>query len=271
MVNACKYCDNEFASAASMKQHQKTARYCLEKQNKKNKTFICVDCNSTFTTKHRLQTHQEICVDYVKNRTIAQYEEKLKDYESRLEEKNIVIRELQDRIQQIAIQAVKQPKSVTTNNNTTNSQQVNNIIAHLKPIESNHFAEQAAFLTIEHVKKGLPGYVEYAQDHPFKDRITCVDYARRKIKFKDEEGNIVTDPEMAKLAPKFFEAIKDKSKELTLSWGNEMKDQIGEEIFNRVIEALDIHQDIEKGSEGKLSDFYHDFVKYICSNNIADS
>ena len=185
----------------------------------------------------------------------------MRDYETLIAKQERTIRELQDRIEHIALQAVKQPRNITNHNN---------IVAQLKPIEPNHFTEQAAFLTIEHIKKGLPGYVEYAQDHPFKDRITCVDYARRKIKFKDEDGNIVTDPEMAKLAPKFFEAIKDKSKELTLSWGNEMKDQIGEEIFNKVIEALDIHQAIENGSEGKRSDFYHDFVKYICSNNIAE-
>ena len=183
-----------------------------------------------------------------------------------LMQKDQQIKELQDKLENIALKAVSQPRTVNNNN----SKNINTIVNNLKPIEPNHFVEQAQFLTIEHIKKGLPGYVEYAIDHSFKDRVVCVDYARRKIKFKDDKGNVITDPEMVKLAPMFFEAIKDKSKALTLTWGDELKEHIGEEIFQKVIDGLDMSKAISEGSERKKSDFFHDFVKYVCSNNMAE-
>jgi hypothetical protein len=74
----------------------------------------------------------------------------------------------------------------------------------MEPITQEHLINHIPQLTIEHIKKGASGYAEYALEG-------CVDYSRRKIKFKDIEGNIITDPEMTKLAPMFFDSIKDKS------------------------------------------------------------
>ena len=30
--------------------------------------------------------------------------------------------------------------------------------------------------------------------YPLKDMMICVDYSRRKVKFKDKDGNSITDP-----------------------------------------------------------------------------
>ena len=48
--------------------------------------------------------------------------------------------------------------------------------------------------------------------YPLKDMMICVDYYRRKIKFKDKHGNVITDPEiklLTTLTTKFFNSIKD--------------------------------------------------------------
>ena len=67
-----------------------------------------------------------------------------------------------------------------------------------------HFLECSTNLTLEHIKKEPRGYAEYALEYPLRDRVVCVDYARRKIKFKDSNGNVITDPEMNRLAIYFI-------------------------------------------------------------------
>ena len=79
-----------------------------------------------------------------------------------------------------------------------NQQRYNTIINNLTPITEDHLKEQAQFLTIDHVKNGVDGYVKYALDYPLKDKIVCTDFSRRKIKYKDEEGNIIEDPDWKK-------------------------------------------------------------------------
>jgi hypothetical protein len=57
---------------------------------------------------------------------------------------------------------------------------------------------------IEHVQKGASGYAEYALEYQLKDRVVCVDYAKRNIKFKNRDGNLGTYQKMANLTPMFF-------------------------------------------------------------------
>jgi hypothetical protein len=78
-------------------------------------------------------------------------------------------------------------------------------------ISTEHLVECYSSLNLEHLRKGALGCAEYALEGPLKDRVVCVDYSRRIMKFKDKEGVIITDPEMARLAPMFFESIQAKS------------------------------------------------------------
>jgi hypothetical protein len=47
-------------------------------------------------------------------------------------------------------------------------------------------------------------------EYPLKDKIVCTDFSRRKLKYKDENGNLIEDPEMIKLSQKLFKAIEEK-------------------------------------------------------------
>ena len=136
----------------------------------------------------------------------------------------------------------------------------------MKNITDDVFHENVNNLTIDHILKGAQGYAEYALDFPLKNRICCVDYSRRKVKFKDINGNIITDPEMSILATKFFKYIKDKNKNLICEYGTKLKDDI-----NDLIEILDYKSNVDNCSEdGSKTEFYYDFVKNICSKTIFD-
>jgi hypothetical protein len=278
----CPYCKNVFNTKYSLKNHIKTARYCIKQRGKDSdkEEFVCCKCPKTFTSKRWLLAHQEKCGEsvvslketnrllddkiknleksVVKNR--LDYEERLKNQENKYEQK---ILKLQDKLENIAIRAVERPTS-TTNNMKTN---INNFIQNMEPMTSENLLEHTGNLTLEHVQKGASGYAEYALEYPFKDRVACVDYSRRKIKFKDNDGHLVTDPEMVKLAPMFFDSIKDKSSQLVYSQNDPNMDSV---MFEQVAKLFNTNADVKNGSSGIKSDFYHDFIKHVCSGSLID-
>jgi hypothetical protein len=262
----CQYCKGKFKTNSSLKHHQKTARYCLNKRGIKNTNFRCSTCKKTFSSNYNLSVHIVSCG---KSEVVMKLQTKLNHYVSILDQKEQIIEDLkntiqtlQDKLENIAIKAVQRTKTVK-NNNT----QINNFIQNMKPISSEYLIEHAPTLTLEHIKKGASGYAEYALEGPLKDRVACVDYSRRKIKFKDKEGNVITDPEMVKLAPMFFESIKGKSSELIYSQNTPDMDSA---MFEEVVKLFNINSDVKNGSTGIKSDFYHDFVKYVCSGSLVD-
>jgi len=100
-----------------------------------------------------------------------------------------------------------------------------------------------------------------------KERIACVDYSRRKMKFKDKEGNLITDPEMVKLAPMFFNSIKEKSSEIVYSQNDANMDSA---MFEAVAKLFNMNADVKNGADGIKSDFYHDFIKQVCSGSVVE-
>lgn len=268
MVYICKYCKGEFSTKSYLNYHQKKTRYCLEIQGKENNSiFKCEYCNKVLSSKKRLKTHYDICKEYFSHMKEIKYEEKIRDLNNQLidqrERYEKKIRELQDKLENIAIQAVRRP--TTTNN--MNKTQINNFIQNMQPITSEHLIDYTPNLTLAHVQKGASGYAEYALEYPLKDRIVCVDYSRRKIKFKDKDGNLISDPEMVKLAPMFFESIKQKSSEIVYSQNSPDMDSA---MFEEVAKLFNINADVKNGSDGVKSDFFHDFVKHVCSGSLID-
>ena len=58
----CEYCQTVLKTLSSLNQHQKTAKYCLSKQNKKPvKEYDCSFCGTKFTVKSALLGHLRIC------------------------------------------------------------------------------------------------------------------------------------------------------------------------------------------------------------------
>jgi hypothetical protein len=92
----CEFCDKEFKTKSNFSFHQKTTKYCLEKQGKEleidNK---CKFCKKNFTKKQRLESHLEIC----KFKPIDNTE--IDNLNKELLEKNNRIKELEDKLYKI--------------------------------------------------------------------------------------------------------------------------------------------------------------------------
>ncbi len=194
---------------------------------------------------------------------------------------------LQEHIERLETKAINKPTIIKP---TINNNKINNIVNNLIPLTNEYIKEQANYLTLDHVKNGVNGYVQYALDYPLKNRIICTDYSQRKIKYKDEEGNIIDDPEMIKISQKLFEAIKDqnsylvdeyikelhdKYKIIALEPNHEMEENTSDDyerslniLSKELFKINNQKREIIEISEGSKNDTYHEFVKDICGKII---
>ena len=322
----CQYCQTVLKTLSSLNQHQKSAKYCLSKQNKKPiKEHDCSFCGTGFTVKSALHSHLRICkantpiiqeqlqeLDLNKKELLIsvfreeEFKRKIKEnqieFRKKLSEKDKIIcdqkniikelhaeyknqierqnKDFHNRLQCMAEKAIDKPSTV--NQHTTNQ-----IINNLLPITTEHLDEQVQYLTIDHVKHGAVGYAKYALEHPLKDRLVCTDTSRKKGKYKDSDGNIVSDPEMANITKKLFLAIKERNSELITEYANDLKiklDSFGissnnemtteeaDEVTSLTDELIDLVTSIfsqkrqsNEISDGLKPDLYHQFVKEIAT------
>ena len=201
------------------------------------------------------------------------------EYKNQIEMQN---KDFHNRLQSMAEKAIDKPSTI--NQNTT-TQIINNLL----PITTEHLNDQVQYLTIDHVKHGAVGYAKYALEHPLKDRLVCTDTSRKKGKYKDSDGNIVSDPEMTTITKKLFLAIKDRNSELITEYANDLKvrlDSFGSSDNNEMtneetVEINGITDDLvdlvtsvfsqrrqsNEISDGLKPELFHQFVKEIASGS----
>ena len=291
----CKYCKNSFSTKTSLNNHQRTAKYCLKLQNKPQEyKFICDSCGATFHKVFNLDRHTEKCKD-----KIYEYASKVKILEKTNEKSDVIIstkdqiisklesriKELEDQLFSITREAVARPTHVQNNN-----QRINQVINNLSPITDQLLQDQAKNLTIEHIKDGAAGYAKYALEYPLKDRVVCVDFSRRKIKYKNADGELIADPEMVKLSQKLFSAIDEHNTKLINEYLEELKEKLfsanlngnndmdEEETIqfqndtNLLIDSISAissqKREVKEIASGMKPDIYHDFIKNVCSSAV---
>ena len=344
----CEYCKHLLKSTASLKLHQKSAKYCLAKQNIVAEEYICTFCNTPFTLKSSLQKHLRICkantplvqeqlqlldeksnelscvkkdlessilrqkelickIEEIRLETTykiseqkiiikkihADYKKQIKevhaDYKKQInlldieykKQINIQTKDFHDRMQSVAEKAIDKPSTV--NKNTTQ------IINNLLPITPEHLEDQVQYLTKEHVKNGALGYAKYALEYPLKDRLVCTDVSRRKGKYKDFDGNLISDPEMSTITKKLFSAIKDRNAvlidehaldlkakldEFNLSEDNEMSESNSiefssttDKLVDYITAAYSQKRAAREMSEGLKPEMFYEFVKELASGS----
>lgn len=269
---SCQYCETTFVTQKNLTYHVNNAKYCLILQGKSNDKYKCEDCQKCFTSKTWLTQHQSNCLEYQVNSRIneikCKYEIELQILRDQLEQKDEMIKGKDQTIKDLAEKAIANAKPTTITNNTTN-----NTVNNLQIMSEDHIKDQVKNLTLEHIKKGAIGYSEYFLEYPLKERIVCTDYARRKVKYKNENGEIVVDPEMTTLSDLLFKSIKERNRELTVQYTNELtdkfktaKDPTQLSYFMSVAGKFS-DQDIQvfKMFNGNKNDFFHDIIRNICS------
>ena len=117
-------------------------------------------------------------------------------------------------------------------------------------------------LTLEHHAKGAEGYAEYALEFPFKDKIVCVDVSRNKIKYKNEDGDVIEDVGFRKMMVKLCEALKGRSYDLSQEHYERLSDKFTEKELDDY-NFLETALAISKYANGRENDFCSQIVKMI--------
>lgn len=150
----CNFCNKVFSNSYILKQHQKTAKFCLQLQNNLteniNDNYICEFCNKNYSTKAVLKTHYISCkskkiiedkeeiekielkhtleiqklenkhtleiekIEHKHKEEIERLYKEIEDYKTRLIDKD-------NKLENLTKQLLDRPSVV--NNNTTNNQQ----------------------------------------------------------------------------------------------------------------------------------------------------
>lgn len=266
----CQFCKHVFSNRGNLKTHQKKTKYCLKLQNKKVvERFKCLTCNKEFSLKTSYDRHFSSHLNdpvYKRVQDLEAENIRLKQALEYSTERILTIekekRMLQDQMSEVALKAVSANR--TTNKTTTNNMIINNFA----PLTTERIEEHVPNLTIEHIERGPRGYAEFATDGPFKDAVACVDYARRILTYKNENGVICTDPNGVKILRKFCNAIDDRNRKLI----HEMSDRFRqdttldpEELMDQMVAMSGYQLGVGKVKDGEKSDFGIDLLKEICS------
>ncbi len=196
---ACEYCGKTFSKSYNVYKHQRTAKYCLKLQHKFEEKPVeigtCQYCGIEFNSRDNLKRHEKVCT--VKGKSSSKDEQLL---------------EMIIQLQKTIVNLSDRPVGTTNNNNNNNTRNVTTM--NLAPITDEEIQEHLAQLTIDFIQEGAKGYANFANSYPFKNRVLCTDKARKKLRYKDSDGQLVDDSGGVKLAHRFFKVIAPRNEEI---------------------------------------------------------
>ena len=260
----CEFCNKQFTVKSSLKTHQRSAKYCLQIQNKNNNvSYECTFCNKTFSSKHRYQGHLDICTTKLKQ--IIQETEnslelanmKIKELELKLQTQRVEIEnEMYKQDRETLNEIAKQPRQV--NNNTQNKI----IVTTPLDLSTNNLSSIIdSGLAEEHLIMGQKGIAQFAFNNFLKDdegklKYVCTDPSRQIFQFKNKEGDLEKDVRASKLTKALCDAdIKNKSHEILADFIKDGDDDL-------VLEYIQHYQNI-RDMETDNSDFSKELTTLV--------
>ena len=265
----CHICNKQFSRMSNLYKHQRTSKCSTATQ--------CLNCSMHYVNETK---HYPDCIKFLKNETIQlrsennQLKADNERYISRitiLQDKIENLDELKEHMKELTkkVEETKKEQVIHIHNNIHHH---NNIkIQNLQMLNTNEFDTFTEFLTIDHIKKGAYGYAEYAINFPLNNKIVCTDFARRKLKYKSDDGEVKNDINLISLSKDLFKSINLRNKELIFEYAREYIETLNdpEEKMNAYVKFMNYISLIRDGSQGIHHELYTDFVKQICtlSNN----
>ncbi len=223
----CEYCDHRFSTIGNLNLHQRTAKYCLEKQLKQSSDeFKCLTCEKSFTRKDNLEKHQETCkiknnkIDNAAKETLElkfsmkENETLKKNHEKSMNEVNKLVEELKNTIKEkdIYIQTLLKEKdtyiqtlldktlnqkNTTINTNNTNFISNNITVKNRLDLSKENLVPFADKYTKEYFNQGVKGIFEWIKpiirDNDGNPLMFCSDNSRKVMTYFDTKGNKVRD------------------------------------------------------------------------------
>jgi len=177
-----------------------------EKDNGNKPQYIC-ECGRSYLWLSGLSRHKKSCV-YESPQTVVQSSQPMHENEQFLQ--------FMERMFEMATNRPTTTNTTIKTNNTINLQPITN--QYLETEGNKHLTEQIV----------MEGRQPEIASKVFDGYITVADKARKKIKYKDEEGNLSTNTK--KLVQNFYGAIKPKNQELADKLYGEIQSSVNESI-----------------------------------------
>jgi hypothetical protein len=208
----CETCKKSFSKRCNLNVHIKTAKYCIKMRDDLTITdsFTCDICTKNFSSKQNYQQHYGLCAmqpGYIKLKELCIQQQ------AKIEEKDNLIEVLRRDLQILSLEAVKRPTTVNNTNNNSNTTNINNLAVFVKSeIKS---AIQSNPINKNIMDKGIPGVAEHVGEVMKSQFIPpmymIADASRLKCKYKDEDGNIVTDHKCSAIVSSISPELSDQA------------------------------------------------------------
>ena len=252
----CIYCKAILQTAYSLKQHQKSAKYCLSKQNKDLlHEHLCSACGKGFTRKSSLDDHLKICKANIPSVNQLQQilDEKNKDIFSLKKELDLsfkIIEELRkensEYRKEMFILASKPTNNINNIGNTKTTTKTQNLIISDWRQEVIQDKVEENF-KLEHIEDGIKGVARFATKYIIQSEdgvksYHCTDTNREVFMYKDEDGVVQKDIKARKLKNAIKEPILKKTAELSTDECHRLMDLISSSKGNNkdVVEISNI-------------------------------
>ena len=185
-----------------------------------------------------------------------------------VEQQNKILLDHITKLEQKITNLVERP---TVNNNTQNV-----VMQNLQPLTDEEIQEHLRHLTLNVIQDGAKGFAIFANSYPFKDRLVCTDKSRKKIKYKNPDGEIVNDPHGKKITQRFFQAIATRNQEIITTEYALLQKEVEEIATNNRAHETDLvglltkatHlQDLlikcQEAARGEENEFTQEFVYHL--------
>jgi hypothetical protein len=274
----CEFCKKILNSKSALNVHQKNTKYCLKLQGNSQKgQFVC-ECGKDFHNKHHLISHQDVCrlvntvyVQELRNR-VNTAEQELRNRVNNAEQENIIlssklsdafntIKDLQDRIEKITLQAINRPTHQTKNKQIINLAPFDLTQDKAKIIFANKY-------TPEYFLQGMKGLARFVSDHIVKTDTgesiyACYDRSRDVFKYKNESGEYINDIKAVRLVEIIHPAAAEHSRSMNDKFHEEYMSALSEydeeNITNKITQnELDCKE--MKATQSRDSNFLHKYL-----------
>ena len=150
----------------------------------------------------------------------------------------------------------------------------NNVLNNLQPITDEDLQEHLANLTLDFIQEGAKGYADFAGNYPFKDKVLCTDRARKRLRYRDADGELTDDGRA--LAQRFFQAISERNTEILnraySDLHHELEDIVAEGragyadvtgILTKATALQEILIKSQKAARGEDEEFAQEFLSHL--------
>jgi hypothetical protein len=197
----CEYCNKSYSSLSSLNYHQKTAKFCIEIQQRNNndtnnkiKKCVCEYCNKEFTSKKLVNQHLETCKIKKQNESNKKYEIEIDKLKIMVEYKDQLIAKYEKEIEDYKKLLAKSVTTVNNNNNNNYRVQYNYFVKSTEVLSTDLLSNKIKGITKEQMDQFdltcINDSISEILSTIFQDFMFCTDLARKIVAVKKEDQTI---------------------------------------------------------------------------------